>query len=390
MSRKRLTQWFPFLLPIRKKQRNFFFYTGMLFDNNHYAKKKDTEKLPFELFKAESLMVNTKSGHGIEYQRNKVFNLKLASQTVNKIIIRPQETFSFWKLVRFSDRHEKFKDGLSLLDGEIVANYGGGLCQLSNLLFWLFIHTPLVIIERHSHDVMSFPLPPSDIPEGTDATISEGWLDLKVKNETNVTFQIDISFDEEYIYGRILSDHVPLYKYEVFDQNLCYFKEANVVYQKVSIYQRLIHYKTKEITSKFLYNNKCKIGYKLPYDIKYIDEENKTMEKKKIAILFGGCSTEYEVSLQSAYAVISHLNLETVEPVLIGITRQGEWLRYYGNISNIVNDTWNTKENCVSAIISPRRDIHGIVENRDGKMETTRIDMAFPVMHGNNGEDGTV
>lgn len=390
MSRKRLTQRFPFLLPLRKKQRNFCFYMGMHFDHNCYAKEKNNEKLPFQLFETKSLMLNTSSGFDMEYQINKVFNLRLAAQTINKIIIRPEETFSFWKLAKVADRHEKYKYGLNLLDGEIIPNYGGGLCQLSNLLFWLFIHTPLVIIERHPHDVKSFSSPLSDIPEGTDATVSEGWLDLKVKNETNSIFQIDISFDEEYIYGSILTDQEPQFKYEIFDENLVYLKEDNKVYQKVSIYQRLINYKTKEITNKLLYNNKCEIGYELLDDVKFINEENKAMEKKKIAILFGGCSTEYGVSLQSAYAVISHMNLDLSETILIGITRQGEWFRYYGSIENIANDTWNTKEYCVPAMISPSRDVHGIIEHDEGKIKITRIDMAFPMMHGNNGEDGTV
>ena len=69
-------------------------------------------------------------------------------------------------------------------------------------------------------------------------------------------------------------------------------------------------------------------------------EMNTTKNKTVIAILFGGCSTEYEVSLQSAYSVITHLNQEKYEAHLIGITREGTWLCYEGDIDRIPADTW--------------------------------------------------
>ena len=65
-------------------------------------------------------------------------NLKLAAAPIHRVLIRPGETFSFWMLVRGADRKQRYLDGLNLENGRIVGSYGGGLCQLSNLLFWLF------------------------------------------------------------------------------------------------------------------------------------------------------------------------------------------------------------------------------------------------------------
>ena len=59
------------------------------------------------------------------------------------------------------------------------------------------------------------------------------------------------------------------------------------------------------------------------------------MDKKRIAVIFGGCSTEYEVSLQSACSVLSNLELEKYEVIRIGITRQGDWYRYEGELERI-------------------------------------------------------
>ncbi|MGF6376919.1 D-alanine---D-serine ligase [Clostridiales Family XIII bacterium PM5-7] len=113
--------------------------------------------------------------------------------------------------------------------------------------------------------------------------------------------------------------------------------------------------------------------------------------KKTIAIIFGGCSNEYEVSLQSAYAVLSEINTSTYNPVPIGITKEGEWFRYSGDIENIPTDQWHfDRAHCTSSFISPDRCVHGIIDIKNGKIDSTYLDGIFPVLHGKNGEDGTV
>lgn len=114
------------------------------------------------------------------------------------------------------------------------------------------------------------------------------------------------------------------------------------------------------------------------------------MKKLQVAILFGGCSSEYGVSLQSAYSVIENLSDEKYEKIMIGITKEGEWYRFYGNTECLLNDSWCNSRDCCKAILSPSREDHGILELTDHGVKKTRIDVAFPVMHGKNGEDGTM
>jgi len=114
------------------------------------------------------------------------------------------------------------------------------------------------------------------------------------------------------------------------------------------------------------------------------------MRKKVIAVLFGGCSDEYDVSLQSASSIIKNIDSEKYGIIMIGITRQGEWKRYDGGIQEIQNGSWMNHASCVPAIISPDRKTRGILVFEGGRIETVRIDMAFPVLHGRNGEDGRV
>lgn len=115
------------------------------------------------------------------------------------------------------------------------------------------------------------------------------------------------------------------------------------------------------------------------------------MHKKTIAVIFGGYSSEYLVSLQSAYSIISNIDPREYSTVLIGITRDGTWLRYTGKIENIKEDTWHMDLNeCTPILISPDRNSHGLLEIRRKGNRYVRIDGVFPVLHGKNGEDGTV
>jgi len=114
------------------------------------------------------------------------------------------------------------------------------------------------------------------------------------------------------------------------------------------------------------------------------------MKRTRVAVIFGGSSTEYEISLQSAYSVITNLNPEEYDLILLGITRQGAWMRFTGPVEQIKDNTWMDHSVSVPAIISPDRNTHGILEFHGDKVTKTRIDVAFPVLHGKNGEDGTV
>lgn len=111
--------------------------------------------------------------------------------------------------------------------------------------------------------------------------------------------------------------------------------------------------------------------------------------KPRIGILFGGRSSEYDVSLHSAAAVLSHIDTSRYTPVCIGITRKGAWYLYEGPVQDIESDAWHT-QSCTPALLSPDTDTHGLRVQRIGGVQTIRLDAAFPIVHGRNGEDGTI
>lgn len=99
--------------------------------------------------------------------------------------------------------------------------------------------------------------------------------------------------------------------------------------------------------------------------------------KKKIAILFGGQSTEHEVSRVSATSVLNHIDNEKYTVYPIGITKDGKWFQYTGAIENIGSGNWET-------------DLGNKIEGGINLLLNKEVDVVFPVLHGIYGEDGTM
>lgn len=115
------------------------------------------------------------------------------------------------------------------------------------------------------------------------------------------------------------------------------------------------------------------------------------MKKKTIAIIFGGSSSEYEVSLQSATSVFENINSDIYDILPIGITKSGDWYHYTGKTENIKNNTWcNDEANLRSVTVSQNRSTKGFLEFADNKFKILDVDLVFPILHGKNGEDGTL
>lgn len=112
------------------------------------------------------------------------------------------------------------------------------------------------------------------------------------------------------------------------------------------------------------------------------------MAKKVIAVLFGGQSSEHDVSKVSAATIISKINQDKYTIIPIYITKEGHWLLYDGPVENIQNDTW--EKYATSAILSPDATHKGIFRIVGEKLKLIPIDLIFPVLHGANGEDGTI
>lgn len=111
---------------------------------------------------------------------------------------------------------------------------------------------------------------------------------------------------------------------------------------------------------------------------------------KTILILYGGCSSEYGVSLQSAQAVLEHLDRGRYQPLMVGITRDGQWFCWRGPVSAIGDGSWEKdRANLTPCVLAPDRDRRQLLLLGE-RVSRITFDAAFPILHGKNGEDGTV
>lgn len=114
-------------------------------------------------------------------------------------------------------------------------------------------------------------------------------------------------------------------------------------------------------------------------------------DKKNLLILFGGVSSEHEVSRISASSILTHINKDKYTISVVGITKTGDWILTSAPAASIADGTWEQDPDNKNVAISMDRRRHGLVlMNADGSVSWFNVDVIFPVLHGRNGEDGTM
>ncbi len=112
---------------------------------------------------------------------------------------------------------------------------------------------------------------------------------------------------------------------------------------------------------------------------------------KQIGVLFGGVSSEYEVSLLSATAVIRNISKEKYNVHRVGITKEGDWFYYTGETECIADGSWlHNKKDLIPCTVNVNRTAPGLLLFGKDQIQTVALDCVFPVLHGKNGEDGTM
>lgn len=199
-------------------------YTGLRYllwcsPQFHWALRRQTERLPQVQFAHATPLYRHLRGEEMTLQKNKVVNLRLAVARLDGLILEPGQTFSYWRLIGKPTRRKGYKEGMVLFLGRIGSDVGGGLCQLSNLIFWMTLHTPLTVVERyrHSHDV--FPDANRTQPFGSGATCAYPHRDLMICNETDQPFQLCLRVGDTHLEGAWRAMEPPEYRYEIVERD---------------------------------------------------------------------------------------------------------------------------------------------------------------------------
>lgn len=155
-----------------------------------FARERSGAPLPVLIYTHRSLIRRRLGNVDMRLQENKAVNLSIAAPKVSGLIIRPGETFSFWDAVGRCGERQGYLEGLTLGRGCTGVGVGGGLCQFTNLIHWMALHTPLEITEHHHHDQCDlFPDYGRQIPFGTGTSIMYNYLDYRFFNGADAAFQ---------------------------------------------------------------------------------------------------------------------------------------------------------------------------------------------------------
>lgn len=136
---------------------------------------------------------------------NKKHNLALASQKIQDVAIQPGEIFSFWHLVGKPDKSKGYLEGRAIVNNQLQATVGGGLCQLSGMIYLLTLKAGIITLERHTHSQDIYTEETRFAPLGSDATIVYGYKDLRFLNNLLIPICFRFNIQEQEISAALCS-----------------------------------------------------------------------------------------------------------------------------------------------------------------------------------------
>lgn len=262
----RLSELHPFVYKTRIMQKRLFRTVGDLTANVRFANKLSADDLAFTSKKHQSLLRRRLGNSDPVLQENKIENLKIACPTIDGVLIRPGETFSFWRLVGEATLNKGYCEGMQLSRGKVVRGVGGGLCQLANLLYWMALHTPLKIAERHHHSFDPFPDENRTLPFGSGAGVFFNYIDLRFFNPTKDTFQIRVWLTDKHLKGAVFCDKDPQYSYHVFEKEHRFLHLDGKNFRENEIWRDVIDKRTGDtVSSEMLVKNFAEVKYELNF-----------------------------------------------------------------------------------------------------------------------------
>ncbi len=266
-QRKLISQRHPALYFIAVWTRRIERYAVWYFGRKKYVSKRTTDKLAFRIKKHQSVLLKKLGESDMQLQVNKVTNLKIAIKYIDGILIKPGETFSFCRLVGLPTVKKGYLPGMELTFGEARAGIGGGICQISNLIHWLVIHSPLTVTERYHHSFDPFPDDGRVLPFGSGATVFYNYRDFQFTNNTNHTFQINLWLTDKCLDGDLRIDSELDYAYHVIEKDHQFIKTEGQFYRKNEIWrEKILKFQSgKVVETELITKNFARVTYTPDY-----------------------------------------------------------------------------------------------------------------------------
>ncbi|MDR2606695.1 MAG: VanW family protein [Oscillospiraceae bacterium] len=236
-----------------------------------FAATRSDAPLPCLVYEHKSLIRRKLGNVDSRLQDNKAVNLSIAAPTVSGILVQPGETFSFWKLVGRTSSRRGYLDGLNISRGQVTSGVGGGMCQFTNLIHWMVLHSELTVTEHHHHERLDlFPDSNRLVPFGTGTAIVYNYIDYRFRNDTNRVYQLIIYSDGEYLRGELRASLPERFNFLVYEDDAYFYEQAGTFYRHNKIYRRTVDSSTGEaVGTELILENNAKVCY----DSKFIDKE---------------------------------------------------------------------------------------------------------------------
>lgn len=236
-------------------------HVANLFGRSRFANKKISENLSHLIKQHESPIYRNFSGVDRKLFTGKLVNLKIAASKCDHLIIPPGKIFSMWHSVGNPCAKNGYQEGLAILHGRPCTSTGGGLCQLANSIYWLFLHTDVRILERHRHSLDIFPDDNRQVPFGTGATVVYNFKDLRLLNNTDTAYQLTFSFTDTHMITTLYASNAPKHFYRVFERDAKYRKAGDAYYRSNIISREKYLPDNCVVDIDDLYSNDCRCLY---------------------------------------------------------------------------------------------------------------------------------
>ena len=263
MSRKLFCQISPLTYKISVEKNIAVRKAADMLKGERFAAERSLAPMPALICSHKSLIRRRLGNVDMRLQNNKAVNLSIAAPKVNGILIKPGETFSFWRLVGRDTRKKGYLEGLTIANGSVSSGVGGGMCQFTNLIHWLVLHSELTITEHHHHDGFDlFPDFGRQIPFGTGTSVMYNYLDYRVRNNTDQTYQLLVHSDGEYLCGELRAEKPQKLKYHIYSHGERFVMEGNDVYRCGDVIRRGVDKRTgNTVVHEIIRVNHAKVMY---------------------------------------------------------------------------------------------------------------------------------
>ena len=262
MDRKLFCEISPAAYQLSLKKEIVLRHCRDLVSGERIAAKHSAEKLPVTVTTHSSILLRQLHGVDMNLQENKVTNIRLACGKVNGIVIRPGETFSFWRTVGNTTKRKGYREGLVIGSGSLRSGYGGGLCQMANLIHWMVLNSPLDVTELHHHTDALFPDERRRVPFGTGTSICYNNIDYRFQNNTGSAVQLLTWVEDGELRGELRSETEFPCRYQIIEENHHFQKEGDAFFRVSQVYRLVIDKQTGEqLRKELILDNHSRVMY---------------------------------------------------------------------------------------------------------------------------------